>query len=78
MASGRSGRWLTPGDRERVLAALRAGGRVVDVAAAFDVRRMTVYRRDGALADRRGSHSGLRLSFEERVEIAVGVGGGAE
>jgi IS30 family transposase len=49
------------------------GGRVVDVAAAFDVGRMTVYRiRDeAALADRRGSHSGLRLSFQERVEIAV-------
>jgi hypothetical protein len=42
-------RWLGPGDRERVLVALRAGGRVVDVAAAFDVGRTTVYRiRDAA------------------------------
>ncbi len=79
MASGRRRwRWLSPGDRERVLAALRAGGRVVDVAAAFDVGRMTVYRirDDAALVDRRRSDSRLRLSFQERVEIRVRVEAG--
>jgi hypothetical protein len=67
--------WLSPGDRERVVARVRAGDRVAEVAAAFDVGLMTVYRiRDeAALASRRGSHSGFRLSFEERVEIAVRV-----
>ena len=71
-------RWLVPADRERVLARVRAGERIADVAAAFDVGVMTVYRiRDqAALVSRRSSHSGFRLSFEERVEIAIGVAGG--
>jgi transposase, IS30 family len=83
MASGsrsrRRWRWLTPGDRERVLARVRAGERVADIACAFGVGVMTVYRiRDrAALASRRVSHSGFRLSFEERVEIAVRVAAGA-
>ena len=69
---------MVPADRERVLARLRAGERVADVAAAFDVGAMTVYRiRDeAALACRRVSHSGFRLSFEERVEIAMRVEAG--
>ena len=75
MAKRRRWRWLVPADRERVLARVRAGERVADVAAAFDVGVMTVYRiRDeGALASRRVSHSGFRLSFQERVEIAMRV-----
>jgi transposase, IS30 family len=66
-------RWLSSADRQRVLEALRAGESVVEVAAAFDVGYMTVYRiRDHAvLAGRRVSHSGWRLSYEERAQIAA-------
>jgi transposase, IS30 family len=66
-------RWLCPADRERVLERLRAGDRVVEIAAAFDVGSMTVYRiRDhAALVGRRVSHSGWRLSYEERAGIAA-------
>ncbi len=65
--------WLAPVERERVLERLRAGDRVPEIVAAFGVSRMTVYRiRDhAALRGRRGSHSGFRLSFEERVQIGV-------
>jgi IS30 family transposase len=51
--------------------------RVVDVAREFDVGRRTVnrIRNEAALAGRR-SGSGFRLSFEERVEIAVRVEAG--
>jgi transposase, IS30 family len=68
--------WLCPDDRARVLERLRAGDRVRDIAAAFDVSRMTVFRvRDrAALVGARGSHSGFRLSYRERVEIEVRVG----
>lgn len=66
-------RWLCPGERERVLERLRAGDPVLEIAAAFDVGKMTVYRiRDhAALAGRRVSHSGWRLSYEERAQIAA-------
>lgn len=66
-------RWLCPAERERVLERLRAGDPVLEIAAAFDVGKMTVYRiRDhAALAGRRVSHSGWRLSYEERAQIAV-------
>jgi transposase, IS30 family len=66
-------RWLCPVERERVLERLRAGDRVLEIAAAFDVGKMTVYRiRDhAALAGRRVSHSGWRLSYEERAQIAA-------
>jgi transposase, IS30 family len=69
-------RWLCPGDRERVLERLRAGDRVAEIAAAFDVGYMTVFRiRDqAALVGSRVSHSGFRLSYRERVEIEVRVG----
>jgi transposase, IS30 family len=71
-------RWLVPADRELVLARVRAGERIADVAAAFDVGVMTVYRirDDAALSSRRVSHSGFRLSFQERVEIAMRVAAG--
>jgi transposase, IS30 family len=66
-------RWLCPADRERVLERLRAGDRVLEIAAAFDVGKMTVYRiRDHAeLASRRACDSGWRLSYEERAQIAA-------
>jgi transposase, IS30 family len=68
-------RWLCPADRERVLERLRAGDPVVEIAAAFDVGYMTVYRvRDhAALVGRRVWHSGWRLSYEERAQIAARV-----
>ena len=49
---------MCPGERERVLERLRAGDPVLEIAAAFDVGKMTVYRiRDhAALAGRRVSH----------------------
>jgi IS30 family transposase len=66
-------RWLCPADRERVVERLRAGDRVVEIAAAFDVTDRTVYRigDHAALVGRRVSHSGWRLSFEERARIAA-------
>jgi transposase, IS30 family len=66
-------RWLCPAERERVLERLRAGDPVLEIAAALDVGKMTVYRiRDhAALAGRRVSHSGWRLSYEERAQIAA-------
>jgi IS30 family transposase len=64
---------LCPADRERVVERLGAGDSAVQVAAAFDVGYMTVYRiRDhAALVGRRVSHSGWRLSYEERARIAA-------
>jgi IS30 family transposase len=66
-------RWLCPADRERVLDRLRAGDAVLEIAAAFDVGKMTVYRiRDhAALVAGRVSDSGWRLSYEERAQIAA-------
>jgi IS30 family transposase len=64
---------LCPADRERVLVRLRAGDGVLEIAAAFDVGKMTVYRiRDhAALVAGRVSHSGWRLSYEERAQITA-------
>ena len=78
MARRKRWRWLDPADRERVAARVRAGERVVDIAAAFDVGTMTVYRirDDAALAARRVYQSRFRLSFEERVEISIRVSAG--
>lgn len=69
-------RWLCPADRERVLERLGAGDSVLEIAGAFDVGYMTVYRiRDhAALVGRRVSHSGWRLSYEERAQIAARLG----
>ena len=66
-------RWLCPADRDRVLERLGAGDPVLEIAAAFDVGKMTVYRiRDhAALVARRVSHSGWRLSYEERAQITA-------
>jgi IS30 family transposase len=64
---------LCPADRERVLVRLRAGDGVLEIAAAFDVGKMTVYRiRDhAALVAGRVSDSGWRLSYEERAQITA-------
>jgi IS30 family transposase len=69
---------LCPADRERVVDRLRAGDRVLGIAAAFDVSGRTVerIRERVALVGARVSDSGFRLSYEERVEIAVRVGQG--
>ena len=60
-------------ERECVAGLLRGGVRVVEVAARFGVSERTVYRvRDeDALVRRRRSHSGFRLTYEERVQIQV-------
>jgi transposase, IS30 family len=76
MAGRKSCRWLSPGDRERLVGRLRAGERVVDVAGAFDVSVRTVFRIQNEAALARRSGSGFRLSFEERVEIAIRVEAG--
>ena len=59
-------------DRASVVERLRAGDRVVEIAAAFGVAERTVYLigDEAALADRRRSHSGFRLTYQERVAIA--------
>ena len=71
-------RWLSPVEREQVVARLRGGERVVVVAAAFGVSLRTVdrVRNEAALVGRRRAHSEFRLSFVERVEIGVRVGAG--
>jgi transposase, IS30 family len=64
---------LCPAERERVLERLRAGDRVLVVAAAFGVSARTVerIRERAALVGARGSGSGFRLSYAERVQIEV-------
>jgi transposase, IS30 family len=74
--AGKRLRWLCPADRERVVERLRAGDRVLDVAAAFDVSGRTVerVRERAALVGRRALDSGFRLSYAERVQIEVRLG----
>jgi transposase, IS30 family len=78
MAGRKACRWLSPVDRERLVDRLRSGEeRVADVARAFDVSVRTVFRiRDEAALAGRRSGSGFRLSFGERVEIAIRVEAG--
>jgi transposase, IS30 family len=76
MAAGRgSFRWLTPVERAAMAARFRAGARVADVVAEFDVPRTSAARiRDAdALARRRVWHSPHRLSFVEREEVFAGI-----
>jgi transposase, IS30 family len=77
---GRSGsyRWLSPSQREAVAARVRAGDRVLDIAAAFGSSGRTVYRiaDEVALAGRRVLHSPHRLSFADRERISRGVAAG--
>ena len=70
-------RWLSPSERRVVEQRLRAGERVVVIAAAFGCSGMTVRRvRADMWRRRRVVDSGFRLSFDERVEIAVRVAAG--
>jgi IS30 family transposase len=71
-------RWLNPSERRQIEERLRAGVATGVVAAEFGSSNTTVrrVRDDLALARRRVAHSGFRLSFEERVEIAVRIARG--
>jgi transposase, IS30 family len=76
MAQKRGGyRWLTPADRDQIVARVRAGERVVDVIRATGSSSSSVYRvlEEAALARRRVAHSPHRLSFAERERISRGV-----
>jgi transposase, IS30 family len=74
---GRSWSWMSPAVREVVERRLRAGERPLVIAADVGCSVNTV-RRVGAdlFLRRRVSDSGFRLSFEERVEIAIRVARG--
>jgi len=71
-------RWLNASERRQIEDRLRAGGSTAQVAVEFGSSKSTVrkIRNDLLLARRRVAHSGFRLSFEERVEIAVGIARG--
>jgi IS30 family transposase len=68
-------RWLRPDERELIAARLGEGASIGGLAARFGCSRSTIERvRDEALMlQRRAGHSRLRLSFEERERICVGV-----
>jgi len=79
MARKRGGyRWLTPADREAIVARVAAGERVVEVIRATGFSSSSVYRilEEAALARRRVAHSPHRLSFAERERISRGVAAG--
>jgi IS30 family transposase len=68
---------MTPADRVVIEGRLRAGERPGVIAAEFGCSAMTVRRvRRDLFLRRRVADSGFRLSFEERIEIAVRVAGG--
>ncbi len=71
-------RWLRLDERELIAARLVEGASVQGLAAQFGCSRATIGRvRDEALMlRRRVGHSRLRLSFEERERICVGVARG--
>jgi transposase, IS30 family len=71
-------RLLNPAERRGIERRLREGEAPAEIAVACGSSYGTVRRiRDGLLlAGRRAGHSGFRLSFEERVEIAVRIGRG--
>ena len=76
MAKKRGGyRWLTPADREMVVARVRSGERVVDVIRATGISSSSVYRAldEAWVARRRVAHSSHRLSFAERERISRGI-----
>jgi transposase, IS30 family len=68
-------RWLRPGERVLIAARLAEGASLLGLAARFGCSQTTIARvRDEALMlERRAGHSRLRLSFEERERICVGV-----
>jgi IS30 family transposase len=69
---------LRPDERELIAARLVEGASLVGLAAQFGCSQSTVRRvRDEALMlRRRAGHSRVRLSFEERERICVGVNRG--
>jgi transposase, IS30 family len=71
-------RWLRPDERELIAARLAEGASLLGLAAQFGCSQTTIVRvRDEALMlRRRAGHSRLRLSFEERERICVGVARG--
>jgi transposase, IS30 family len=70
-------RWLTPTDRRLVEQRLAAGERPAVIAGVVGCSQRTVYRvRRDVWSRRRISDSGFRLSFEERVEIGLGIARG--
>ena len=76
MVGSKRGRtwWLTPADRVVMERRLRAGEKPRVIAGDFGCDVRTVQRVGADLCSRRRvSDSGFRLSFEERIEIAVGV-----
>lgn len=76
---GRNGfRWLRLDERELIAARLAEGASLQGLARQFGCSQSTIARvRDEALMlRRRAGHSRLRLSFEERERICVGVARG--
>ena len=70
-------RWLTPRDRRLVEQRLAAGERPAVIAGEVGCSQRTVYRvRRDVWSRRRISDSGFRLSFEERIEIGLGIARG--
>jgi len=72
---GRLYRWLRPDERRVIAARLAEGASLRGLAARFGCSQATIARvRDEALMlERRAGHSRLRLSFEERERIFVGI-----
>jgi IS30 family transposase len=75
---GRLYRWLRPDERGLIAERLVEGASIGGLAARFGCSRETIARvRDEALMlRRRAEHSRLRLTFEERERICVGVARG--
>ena len=71
-------RWLRPDERGLIAERLAEGASMGGLAAQFGCSRETIARiRDEALMlKRRAEHSRLRLTFEERERICVGVARG--
>jgi IS30 family transposase len=70
-------RWLTPTDRKSIERRLVAGELPAVIAADVGCHERTVCRvRRDLWSRRRVSDSGFRLSFEDRVEIGMGISRG--
>jgi len=71
-------RWVSPVERERVLARVRAGDRVAEIVAGCGWSKSTVHRiaDDAVVARRRVAHSRHRLSFVDRERISRGIAAG--
>jgi transposase, IS30 family len=70
-------RWLTPTDRRLIEERLAAGVLPGVIAGDVGCSKQSVYRvRRDLWSRRRVSDSGFRLSFEERVEVGLGIARG--